>query len=176
MVPGILIAALLAQASALAAAPSPPPPPACAGPEFHQLDFWVGTWDIEYDQADGETGTATNVITRGGMDECAIIEDFSMPNGFRGTSLSAFDRNVRQWRQMWVDNQGGSFTLLGGPVQDRDHIFELVTVNPVGAGRTVHRMIWEDVTPNSLVWRWQSQAEGGSWVDRWVLRYRRRAS
>lgn len=169
---GFILAATFSQTPA-SAQPAPPPP--CAGPEYLQMDFWVGTWDLEYDQPDGSVGTAVNIITRDDIGDCAITEAFSMPNGYRGRSWSTFDPNVGQWRQMWIDNQGGTFTLVGGPVAGEDHIFELKTVNPVGAGRTLHRMIWEDVTPGSLVWRWQAATEDGGWVDRWVLRYRRRA-
>ncbi len=76
---------------------------------------------------------------------------------------------------MWVDNAGGVFDLRGGPVSGQKHTFELTTIEPRGPDKTTLRMIWEDVTPNSLTWRWQSRKSDGSWADRWVLRYKRKA-
>ena len=37
------------------------------------------------------------------------------------------------------------------------------------------RMVYEDITENSLTWRWQRSADGGAtWSDQWVIRYVRR--
>ena len=36
------------------------------------------------------------------------------------------------------------------------------------------RMIWEDVTADSLTRRWQKGKPDGSWTDLWVLHYKRR--
>ena len=37
-------------------------------------------------------------------------------------------------------------------------------------------MIWEDVTPDAFVWRWQARQADGGWRDQWVIRYRRRGA
>lgn len=161
------------------AAPSPQPP-ACDSAEYRQLDFWVGEWDVEFDNADGSVGRAENRITRDEYGDCVITERFRQPGGgpggadYLGTSYSIFDRQTRSWRQMWVDNGGNVFDLRGGPVAGERHVFELVNIEPRGPNRLQMRMIWQDVTADSLVWRWQAQAPDGSWQDRWVLRYRRR--
>jgi len=42
-------------APALAQKPNP-----CAAPEYRQLAFWVGDWDLNFDDGTGQTGTATN--------------------------------------------------------------------------------------------------------------------
>jgi hypothetical protein len=35
-------------------------------------------------------------------------------------------------------------------------------------------MIWQDVTPDSLTWRWQQRQPDGTYVDAWVIDYKRR--
>ena len=148
--------------------------------EFRQMDFWVGEWDLEFTNPDGSIGHAENRVTRDAHGDCVITEHFRQPNGgpggadYTGSSFSTYDRGSRSWRQMWVDNQGGLFDLRGGPVTGAGHVFELVNIEPRGPDRRTMRMIWQDVTPDSLVWRWQAKADDGIWRDAWVLRYRRR--
>lgn len=168
--------ALLAPALAASPAQAQERPKPCSAPEYRQLDFWAGEWDLEYDRPDGSVGSATNTITNDEYGPCVVVEKFAMPNGYKGTSYSIYDREKKQWRQMWVDNQGGTFTLVGGPVSDQAQRFELRTLEPTGPEQLLRRMIWQDVTGNSLVWRWQSHQPDGSWKDDWVLRYKRRGS
>ena len=182
--PVVALAGLAALASAEAGAQTPPPPaaPPCTAPEHRQMDFWVGEWDLEFDQAAGQpVGRARNTITRNEYGPCVIVERFVQPGGaagggdYLGTSYSMYDAQTRQWRQMWVDNAGTPFVLTGGPVNGEDHVFELVTTEPRGATNPViRRMIWQDATADSLVWRWQARQPDGTWADSWVLRYKRR--
>ncbi len=157
------------------------PPQPCAVPENRQLDFWVGEWDLTFDAGDGQIGTAYNRITHDEFGDCAVVERFRQPGGaadggdYLGSSLSMYDPQTGQWRQMWVDNGGSSFVLSGGPVQGEDHIFELKTTEPIGVTTKAYmRMIWQDVSDDRLVWRWQRQQSDGSWSDRWVLTYQRK--
>ena len=166
-----LTAGVLALLLSMQAAGNPRP---CSEPEYRQLDFWVGEWALEYDRGDGTTGTASNSITKDEYGNCVIVERFAMPNGYKGTSYSIYDREKKQWRQMWVDNGGGTFTLVGGPTEGKDHRFEFRTLEPTGREKLMRRMIWEDVQPDSLTWRWQSLQSDDAWKDEWVLNYRRK--
>jgi hypothetical protein len=39
------------------------------------------------------------------------------------------------------------------------------------------RMVYADITPQSLTWRWQRSNDGGAtWNDVWVINYTRRPS
>ena len=174
-----LIASAMLAATGAASAQAPAPPP-CTAPEFRQLDFWVGHWDAEFTNPDGTTGRGVNRITRNEYGDCVIAEYFRQPGAgpgggdFLGASYSTYDRSTRSWRQMWVDNQGGLFDLRGGPVSGQRHSFELVNIEPRGNPPRVMRMIWEDVTQDAFLWRWQAQQADGDWRDQWVIRYRRR--
>ncbi len=156
-------------------AQAPGAAPTCDAPEFRALDFWAGDWDLDFDAAPGVLGHATNHITRDEYGPCVIAEHFEQAaTHYRGGSYSIYDRGEGVWRQTWVDNQGGVFTLVGGPVRGQPYVFELRTTEPVGPKKQIMRMIWQDVTPGRLVWRWQAQQPDGSWQDSWVLRYKRR--
>jgi len=154
------------------AATTPPPP--CKGPEHRTLDFWVGDW-VAYDQAG--TAIGTNRITRNEYGDCVITEHFRTNDGSMiGHSVSIYRPGLKQWRQTWVDNQNGFFDLVGGPVSGSDHIFVFENKRPVETA-PFQRMIFQDVKPDSFVWRWQNRAKAeDSWKDSWVIQYRRKGA
>lgn len=163
-----LMMALAMPACAQGAAP-------CAGPEFRQLDFWVGEWDLSWDNPDGSVGQGHNSITRSEFGDCVIFEHFDGP-GLVGISVSTYFAPMQVWRQTWVDDQGGYYALVGGPVEGEEYSFlfensRLVETAPYA------RMIWQDVSADALVWRWQQKREAGDeWSDAWVIRYARAAA
>ena len=162
-----------------ASAQNQPSAPPCSTPEYRQLDFWVGDWELEFTKPDGTIGKASNRITRDEYGDCVISEHFVLPGGaagrdYVGGSYSIYDNQTKSWRQLWVDNGGSMFDLRGGPITGQPHVFEFVNIEPRGPNQATMRMIWQDVTQNTLTWRWQSQGQDGSWTDRWVLRYKRK--
>jgi hypothetical protein len=86
--------------------------------------------------------------------------------------VSLYHAPMRLWRQTWVDNQGGYFALTGGPEGD-DFVLTNTRINDQMPHQ---RMVFEDITANSLTWRWQRSTDGGAtWTDQWVIHYTRRA-
>lgn len=160
-----LSASAMAQQQATAA-----PPPPCKGPEYRTLDFWVGDWVAE-DQQGKPIGT--NRITRDEYGDCVITEHFQ-GSPLIGHSVSIYRPGLKQWRQTWVDNQGGFFDLVGGPVTGSDHAFVFENKR-VSETQPHQRMIFQDIKPDSFVWRWQNRAKStDSWADNWVIHYRRK--
>lgn len=174
-----VLALAVGAAHAEPAAPAAPPPP-CTDAEYRQMDFWVGDWELDIDAGGGKVTHASNHITKDEFGGCVVAEHFEQPDtGYKGASWSMYDGLTGQWRQTWVDNSGGVFVLVGGPAAGQPYAFELKTVDvrgPTKAAQAFKRMIWQDVTPDSLTWRWQSLAPDGSWTDQWVLKYRRKSS
>lgn len=148
------------------------PPAPCSGPEFRTLDFWVGDW-IAYD--DSGTAIGTNRVTRDEYGDCVITEHFRMNDGsLTGHSVSTYRPGAGQWRQTWVDDQGGYFDLVGGPSESAGHVFQLENKRTTET-QPHQRMIWQEVKPDSFTWRWQKRASAGeAWSDSWVIRYRRK--
>lgn len=171
--PSLLLITLFAAvpASAQQAAPPAPPPP-CTGPEYRALDFWVGDWVAEDAQGNA---IGTNRVTRNEYGDCVITEHFKMNDGsLIGHSVSIYRPGLKQWRQVWVDNQNGFFDLVGGPVSGGDHIFHFENKR-VTETQPYQRMIWQDVKPDSFIWRWQRRAKAeDAWADSWVIHYKRK--
>ncbi len=112
-------------------------PPACAGPEFRQLDFWLGDWDAEWGASPGTpAGTGSNHITKS-YEGCVIEEHFDGRPGqhLMGHSVSVYFAPTRQWRQTWVDNEGGYIDLAGGAAAERR-----LRADDAGAPELIRRM------------------------------------
>jgi hypothetical protein len=170
-----MVLAVVTMACASADAQQSAQAPPCSGPEFRQMDFWLGDWDARYSNDPSTPADGRNVITReyGG---CVIQEAFDggpAAQGLIGHSVSTYHAPVQKWRQTWVDNQGGYFALVGGPMGD-DFALENTRLSD---SAPYMRMLFEDITPSSFTWRWQQSTDAGAtWADQWVIYYSRRAS
>lgn len=151
----------------------------CSSSEARQFDFWLGEWDLTWpaEQAGGEPGeemTGSNHITRL-FGNCVIEENFATGDrSFLGRSLSVYDEGAATWRQTWVDSAGAYLSFSGG--MDGDDM--VLSTEPVsdGVDVVVNRMVFADITPGSLFWRWQKSTDGGdTWSDRWTIAYNRRS-
>jgi len=166
-----IVPAFLLSAGSAGAQTQPPP---CEGAEFRQMDFWLGTWVVKWEASPGSpAGEGANVVTKvlGG---CVVEENFDggpATANMIGNSVSIFHKPLGLWRQTWVDNQGGYFDLTGGP--DGENRFVLTNVRL--SDKAPHlRMVFEDIEPDSLIWRWQGSTDGENWTDRWVISYARK--
>jgi hypothetical protein len=147
------------------------PANACDTPEAHQLDFWLGDWDLTYTQ-DGKEMSSRNRITKI-LDGCAVLEQFDGKPGIplEGRSVSVFDATAKRWKQTWVDNSGAYLDFTGGMEAGR-----MVFARTVERGRQrfLQRMVFADVKPQSLRWLWQRSDDGGrTWSTKWEIAYRR---
>lgn len=152
----------------------------CSSAEARQFDFWLGEWDVTWptEQAGGEAGergSGTNRITRM-FGDCVIEENFSNGDGsFTGHSVSVYDERAALWRQTWVDSDGNYLWFTGrfdGQAMD-------LRTEPIQreSGIAVYRMLWSDISEDSLEWAWQvSPDQGDTWRDLWNISYRRRGT
>lgn len=83
----------------------------CAGPPYHQFDFFRGDWDT-YDTHGPDTIIARNRVTSmlGG---CAVRERYEQRDGHVGESFSLYDASRGLWHQSWVTNRGELLLLDG---------------------------------------------------------------
>jgi hypothetical protein len=161
-----------AAAPALAAAPAPPP---CTAAEFHQLDFWVGEWNLTHrarvarDKDEWTDGTGTNSV-RKILKGCVVEEHFEdKASDFSGQSASVYDPARHEWRQTWVDDSGAYLVFTGGFAKDRMILQTSVEKN------ATKRMVFHDIKPDSFDWDWESSLDGGkTWVTMWKIHYARR--
>lgn len=136
----------------------------CAGAEYNQFDFWLGSWDVH--NADGEPVGHNEIrrVARG----CALLESWRGAGGGEGMSINAYDADRERWTQRWVgagvtlwlegELAGGRMVLASpaprttprGPVLDR------ITWTPMPDGRV--RQVWEVSADEGA--NWQQLFEG----------------
>jgi hypothetical protein len=139
------------------------------------FDFWLGDWQVSWQNQNGTTGKARNHVSRI-LDGSVIEEQFEQDAAdpaplLKGRSLSVRDR-AGLWHQAWADNQGGFFALTGSA--DGDKRLFSTALTAVGKEVKGQRMVFHDITPDAFTWDWEGTTDGGkTWQLLWRLHYRR---
>src|SRR5688572_3738505 len=101
----ILLLLFIIFSSTMNAQPAKP----CTAPEASQFAFWLGDWELTWN----DTSKGSNSIHKV-MDGCGVQENFSDPKtGFNGKSWSVYNPNKKIWQQTWIDNAGAYIALKG---------------------------------------------------------------
>lgn len=139
------------------------------------FDFWLGRWDLSWQNSEGVTDQGTNTIERvlGGH---VIKENFEATSGkmkgYVGKSFSVYDPKTETWHQTWVDNQGAYLDFIG-KFEGNKRIFIRKTQNPEG-NSIWQRMVFYDIQKDSFNWRWEQSTDNGkTWDLQWKIAYRR---
>ncbi|MFY0654096.1 MAG: hypothetical protein JXQ96_18810 [Cyclobacteriaceae bacterium] len=139
------------------------------------FDFWVGKWNLTWDDGEGKVGKGTNNIVRI-MDGKVIQENFEALEGnfkgFKGTSMSVFSPQRQTWKQAWTDNQGGYFDFTGA-IDGKKRMFK-TTPREKDSKTIIQRMVFYNIKDDSLTWDWESTQDGGkTWKLQWRINYER---
>lgn len=132
------------------------------------FDFWLGEWDLYWN----DSLKGSNVITKEHNGN-VIHENFvDFTTGFKGESWSVCDKNLKKWRQTWVDNNGAYIDLKGGITKVGMVLFS----EKFDGKKTIHyRMRFLNITKDSLDWEWsESGDEMKSWTVKWAIQYKRK--
>ncbi len=141
----------------------------CSAPEAAQFDFWLGDWNLTYN----DTSHATNSITKP-FGNCVIQEHFNDPaNKYTGSSWSVYNPQLKKWQQTWVDN-AGAYLDFTGEFKDGKMQLNRTGLNPAGK-KIMQRMIFYNITKDQFDWNWESSMdEGANWVLNWKIHYQRK--
>lgn len=147
---------------------------ACNSAAASQFDFWIGEWNLTWsDSLHGKNSVSKS------HDGCVIEEKFTAEDGsgFTGMSVSVFDTSAQIWKQTWVDNSGSYLDFTGHLITDKSGdrmILSRSFARKDGRGEIHQRMVFHDITRDSLVWDWQSSTDTGkTWTNNWTIIYRR---
>jgi hypothetical protein len=137
MLRGLLALTLFWTASQVLATDPAVPPAACSGPEYRQLDFWLGDWDTFEPDGSGPSQARNHVTSI--LGGCVVHERYEQTDGLTGESFSIYDASRKVWNQTWVTNRGTFLSIEGrlkdgaltleGPMTDKQG--KLVTIRGV---------------------------------------------
>ncbi len=128
--------AVFAAALGVPLAAAPPAPDPCAAPEYRQLDFWIGDWDVS---DVGDPKPSMRIRVEKILDGCALQESYEDVNGMVGRSLNVYDASRKVWHQTWVTNRGALLVLEGGVESGR---MVLRATETTAAGPVLWRAVW----------------------------------
>jgi hypothetical protein len=150
-------------------------PAICDTPQHHQLDFWVGDWQV----FDGEKNQLVGVErVEKLLAGCIVQENLTLLTDLyrrpevkyrlAGMAVNRFDGET--WLQMWADNQWGAIFLRGAPNVDGN--MEFVTVVP-SRKRDV-KLVYENLPDGTVrILQYVTPTGTGKWVKYGDLIYRR---
>ena len=144
----------------------------CSSPQASQFDFWIGDWELTWN----DTSHGTNKVLKI-MDGCTVHENFYDPSmKYSGSSWSVYNIQRKIWQQTWVDNMGGYIELTGKYENNEMILTTAPRKLPAGA-EIISRMVFYNISPHKFDWRWESTKDNGAtWQTNWLIHYKRKSS
>jgi len=145
----------------------------CSFSEASQFDFWIGEWEVKWENSDGTKGEGTNTVSQilGG---CVILEEFNGNPGSNliGKSFTVFNPSIKKWQQTWVDNYGSYLDFIG-EYRDNKMILNRVYTDS-NKNKIKQRMIFYNIKKDSFDWNWEkSSNDEETWELSWEIHYSR---
>ncbi len=128
----------------------------CCTENHLAFDFWIGSWTVT--NPDG-TEAGKNVIKKI-QDNCILQENWKSAKGnYTGTSNNFYNHKIKQWEQIWIDNQGGSLHLKGNKVGNQMILQTDEEQNKDGQP-FYHRITWTYNDDGSVRQYWETITNG----------------
>ncbi|MDZ7714951.1 MAG: hypothetical protein U5J95_01940 [Balneolaceae bacterium] len=145
-------------------------------PPQNYFDFWIGTWELTWEAPDGSMESGTNKIEKI-LEGKVIQENFEAIEGrfegYAGKSWSVYSSRNKEWKQTWVDSNGGYIDFTG-EFSGGKRIFITDRITPQGKS-IMQRMVFYNIKQNSFTWDWElSTDKGKSWTLQWRIEYKRK--
>lgn len=154
--PALVVLALLVVVLGSVAGPVTAQSTACEGPQYRDLDFWLGSWRLLSSQ-DQEVATSEVVSRHGG---CALFESFRSGE-LSGTTLVYFDPAASLWRLVGVDSAGRS-ARAEGQVDAGRFLFTGRHVEADGSTTEMRRTLERDADGGVRL-RFEESTGSGGW-------------
>jgi tetratricopeptide (TPR) repeat protein len=136
----------------------------CNSPEYHQFDFWLGSWEVHNPQG---LRVGHNDVMRT-INECIIQENWASGRGVeRGTSFNFYDNRDKKWHQIYFDNSGnmGNYPAMSGGLKDGRMVMTTDPAQSLLARWTFYPL---DATGTKVrQWAEQSTDGGKTWTTTW---------
>ena len=143
--------------------------PCSARPEYRQLDFWIGDWDVKVTAQNQAAGTSSIQLILG---DCVILENWTGAGGTNGKSFNSFNRATNKWQQTWVDDKGGLLEFSGDYKDGAMHYLATTTTK---GQKVLQRMTLFNLSPDQMrQFGERSTDDGKTWSVMYDLTYSRR--
>ena len=153
-----------------AAQTAPPPGQACAAPQYHQFDFWIGQWDVTLPNGKRAGDNRIEPILGG----CALRESWI------GRRAAATARaTTPATRAAGAGTRPGWTTRAAcwcsrAPSPTGSMVLEGETVDSAGKKQR-QRITWQQTSPGHVRQLWESSSDGGGDLDHRLRRPLREA-
>ena len=101
----------------------------CRAARHHELDFWVGSWDVK--NAAGQAVGTSQVYAI--LDGCVVLENWTGRFGDTGKSFNLYDPAKKRWQQTWVSDRA-VLTEFHGALEGGAMVYETTSPMPNGVG------------------------------------------
>jgi tetratricopeptide (TPR) repeat protein len=143
--------------------------PCSARPEYRQLDFWIGDWDVTVTKQNQVAGTSSIQLILG---DCVILENWAGAGGTNGKSFNFFNSTTSKWQQTWVDDKGSLLEFVG---DYKDGAMHYTTTTMTKGQKVWQRMTLFNLSTDQMRQLGeQSTDEGKTWSVMYDLTYSRR--
>jgi tetratricopeptide (TPR) repeat protein len=141
-----------------------------ANPQYRQLDFWVGEWDVfAGKQKVGES--SVQLILK----DCVVFENWRGGQGGDGKSFNKYNNVTKQWEQFWVSDSGTT-NYFKGSLADGSMRYTLEMPGPSGAMFTRH-LTFTPLAEGKVRQLSERSGDGGkTWVTEYDFVYVKKGS
>lgn len=142
----------------------------CTAPEFHQFDFWIGTWEVR--TPDGKVAGTNRIEPI--LDGCVLQETWRGARGLQGSSLNMYVPSAKRWHQTWMDQQG-TLLLLDGTFRDGAMVMTGEAPSSTKPGTMAQqRITWTPASDGTVRQLWEASDDTGkTWTTVFDGRYTR---
>ncbi len=99
--------------------------PCLGNPHNHDMDFWVGEWNVYSNGSDAVIGKSSITKEDGG---CVVIEHFeSLVSPQSGHSINFYNPKDSSWTQLYAGSAGGNQLYTNGIYKDSAMVFDYET-------------------------------------------------
>lgn len=148
--------------------------PCHKSPQAHELDFWIGQWDVApWAQPLAPRGAAGFNDVHPILEQCIVFENWHGTSGGDGKSFNYYDTNLHKWRQIWMADGGGALDYTG-EFRDGAMRFDAWTLGTDGR-RVLQKLSFTPYGPDTVRQTFEaSQDSGKTWAVTFDGRYVRR--
>ena len=126
-----------------------------AHPEYRQLDFWVGEWNV-FNTQQQQVGTSS---VQSILKDCVVFENWKDMVGGEGKSFNKFNTSLQKWEQFWVQDNGGT-THYTGQLEGDKMMYMAESKTPAGAS-FLRRLSFTPLAPDKVRQFEEISTDGG---------------